>query len=158
MLKILFKKSQQREGKKLDIFKRRRTISSSCEILYSGCVRADNFSPCRGAIGRKTPEKAPWIWSCVQSTSYAGTTYTVGIHEERKDGKRAGGEGRCYISSRALIQERSSKDSPRLSSSRGPLHISRSKSTMGFEAGQRMRAISVYSGRAVIYNGGEAGT
>ena len=35
-------------------------------------------------------------------------------------------------------------------------HISRSKSTMGFEAGQRMRAISVYSGRIVIYNGGEA--
>lgn len=39
-----------------------------------------------------------------------------------------------------------------------PLHISRSKSTMGFEAGQRMRAISVYSGRVVIYNGGEAET
>lgn len=43
---------------------------------------------------------------------------------------------------------------PRVSS-RGS-HISRSKSTMGFEAGQRMRAISVYSGRMVIYNGGEA--
>lgn len=44
-------------------------------------------------------------------------------------------------------------------SRRGPsrgTHISRSKSTMGFEAGQRMRAISVYSGRAVVYNGGEA--
>jgi len=27
---------------------------------------------------------------------------------------------------------------------------------MGFEAGQRMRAISVYSGRMAIYNGGEA--
>lgn len=38
---------------------------------------------------------------------------------------------------------------------RGASHISRSKSTMGFEAGQRMRAISVYSGRMVIYNGGE---
>lgn len=31
-------------------------------------------------------------------------------------------------------------------------HISRSKSTMGFEGGQRMRAISVYSGRLAIYN------
>lgn len=100
-------------------------------------MREQFFSVSR-AIGRKILEKSMDFDRCMcLYRVHNALVYTVRLHSlpcSRKGDPRR-------------IRRRGS--------SRGS-HISRSKSTMGFEAGQRMRAISVYSGRMVIYNGGEA--
>jgi len=110
--------------------------------LENNLVREQFFSASR-AIGRKTLEKSMDFdrYTCV-CTEYIIRRYTQRVST-------------VQLHFLPCSRKGDPRRIRRRGSSRGS-HISRSKSTMGFEAGQRMRAISVYSGRIVIYNGGEA--
>lgn len=106
-------------------------------ILY-----ANNFSQRRAQSVAK-PRKNPWILIAIcVCTEYIIRQYTQRVST-------------VQLHFLPCSRKGDPRRIRRRGSSRGS-HISRSKSTMGFEAGQRMRAISVYSGRIVIYNGGEA--